>query len=83
MTVEQTTHSPREAEARTIKALALVQVLVAHGATADEARALPAAGRRMAETLAGTRPASDATWTVAVTVLSRRAEFAADPFAAL
>jgi hypothetical protein len=83
VTETQTTHSAREAAARTTKALKLVDILAAHGASADEARALPPAGRRMCESLAGTRPASDATWEVTFVVLDQRARYQADPFEGL
>lgn len=83
MADRQTTQSARETIARTTKALALVDILAAHGATAAEARALPPSGRRMAEQLAGVRPGSDTTWQVVVTVLEQRDRCGADPFAGL
>lgn len=63
------TANPHEATARIRKAHAICEVLAAHGATADEAAALPPAGQRIAADLAGVRPASEATWACVVALL--------------
>ena len=61
--------SDAEATARVRKARRLAAVLTAHGATADQARSLPPLGRAICAELAGTRPASDATWATVVGLL--------------
>lgn len=81
MTVEHVTSNVHEATARAVKASKLADVLVAHGATAAEAEALPPSGRRMAERLAGVNKGSSATWAVVVAMLEWRVRWGADPVA--
>lgn len=64
-----TTTAPHEATARIRKAHAIAEVLAAHGGTADEAATLPLDGQRIAASLAGVRPASEATWACVVALL--------------
>jgi hypothetical protein len=78
-----------EEAARTRKALRLRDVLIAHGATALEAAAMPALGWDVVAQLGGCRPPSDATKAQVVLLLeSREAEALRcgpnpDPFAGL
>lgn len=58
-----------EAAARTRKAHGIARTLHYHGATADDAGALPAVGRRMAALLAQVPPPSDTTWACVVALL--------------
>ena len=61
-----------EARNRTAKALRLAHILIAHGATAAMAAALPPKGRSIAADLAGVRRPSDATWAIVEQLLRDR-----------
>lgn len=62
-----------EAAARTAKATKMANVLIAHGADADSAAALPLKGRAMTALLAGTRAPSDTTWALVVEMVQAQA----------
>ncbi len=68
-----TTH---EAAARQAKATKMANVLLAHGADAQAAAALPSHGRRIVAKLAGTKLPSETTWAVVVDQLRADALFA-------
>ena len=60
---------PRKTQHQARKATLLANVLAAHGATADQAVALPDEGRRTAEQLAGVGVSSDETWAMVAGIL--------------
>jgi hypothetical protein len=57
-------------KARNAKAAKIADVLIAHGATAAEARALPIESRLTASTLAGARRPSPVTWDLVCELLA-------------
>lgn len=61
--------APHKARAQERKARLISYVLSQHGSTSAEAKALPAAGRRTAEALAGVPESSDETWQWVVTLM--------------
>lgn len=76
-----TTH--RIGKAHSLNRLAYAQrqaaVLIAHGATADQVRALPDEGRRTVEAISGeARRGSDETWAMVADLVGRHNERIAD-----
>jgi hypothetical protein len=62
--------------ARLVKAQALACVLMSHGASGAQVRALDAQGRRVAEQLAGVRESSDVTWAMVADIVAARGALA-------
>lgn len=75
MCVMTNTTSKFEAAARTAKASKMANVLIAHGADAETAAALPLRGRRLVAELAGCRVPSETTWALVVEMVAADALF--------
>lgn len=82
MTDRQTSSNPHKTAAQAAKAGTIARLLIRFGATADDARALPELGRRIAEELAGVPVSSEATWVLVPHLLQALATVPDDPFSA-
>lgn len=84
MTTTRYAHSAAAANGRALKAIAIADVLDAHGATAAQAAALDEPHQLIAATLADKPKPSPDTWSLVVKILADRAAHVDDdPFAGL